>query len=374
MRRSNAPTLQDVAREAGVSAMAVSVVLNGARSATRVSAATRLRIEEAAARLSYRPNAAARGMKRRRMEAIGVVATVNGYLLDVLGGILEAAAERGQNTTVFSVSDWHRDERRILGFCDGRVDGMILAGPQISPAFAETLGQHVPFVAIHPAEIHGGVWRVDVDNEGGAYAVVRHLTGLGHRRIAHLAGPPGQAGAHERTAGYRRALAEAGIAYDDRLVAEAFFTSHGGRAATAGLLGAAPAAGAPPFTAVFCANDASAVGCLEALAERGLRVPEDVSVAGFDDAFLARMTIPQLTTARQPFGELGRRAVGMLLAQIEDGVGPAPTGGGAPEEAPAARTDILDVGLVVRASAGPPPSVVPARESVAACGAAGAPK
>lgn len=351
MRRSNAPTLQDVAREAGVSAMTVSVVLNGARSATRVSDATRLRIEEAAARLSYRPNAAARGMKRRRMDTIGVVAVVNGYLLDVLGGVLEAASGRGQNTTVFSVTDWRKDERRILGFCDGRVDGMVLVGPRLDPAFAESLGQHAPFVAIHPAEPVPGVWRVDVDNEGGSCSVVRHLIGLGHRRILHLAGPLDLSGARERLQGYRRALAEAGIPYDERLIAEAFFTSHGGQRCVSRLLDSVP--GPPPFTAVFCANDASAVGCLEALAERGVRVPEDVSVAGFDDAFMARMTIPQLTTARQPFDQLGRRAVELLLAQIESGISPAPDAGG--EEGDAPRTEILDVELVMRSSVGPPP-------------------
>ncbi|HVK06254.1 MAG TPA: LacI family DNA-binding transcriptional regulator [Armatimonadaceae bacterium] len=353
MRRGNAPTLQDVAREAGVSAMAVSVVLNGARSATRVSDATRVRIEEAAARLSYRPNAAARGMKRRRMDTIGVVAVVNGYLLDVLGGILEAASARGQNTTVFSVSDWQADERRILGFCDGRVDGVVLAGPHLTPDFAATLGRHAPFVAVHPAELHAHVWRVDVDNAGGAYAVVRHLIALGHRRIAHLAGPLRQAGARERLDGYRRALAGEDIPYDERLVAEAFFTSHDGRTATARLLDAVAAEQVPPFTAVFCANDASAVGCLEALAERGLRVPEDVSVAGFDDAFLARMTIPQLTTARQPFGELGRRAVEMLLAQIEANAAPSDV----------SRTEVVGAELVVRASTAPPLSSSPRSDS-----------
>src|SRR5579875_3451633 len=126
MRRGNAATLQDVAREAGVAAMTVSVVMNGARSATRVSDATRARIQEAAARLRYRPNAVARGLSRRRMDTIGVVTKmdlkeINLYFLEVLNGILEVAAQHGQNTTVFSVTDWQGDEKRLLQFCDSRV-------------------------------------------------------------------------------------------------------------------------------------------------------------------------------------------------------------------------------------------------------------
>lgn len=327
--------------------MTVSVVLNKSRSGTRVSEAARLRIEETAARLQYRPNAAARGMKRRRMDTIGVVAVYNGYLLDVLGGILEAAAEREQNTTVFSVKDWDKDERKMLRFCDGRVDGVILIGPCISDTFAETLGQHAPFVSVHPGEPQEGVWRVEVDDEGGAYEVVRHLISLGHRQIAHLAGPLHLSNARERLLGYRRALEEAGIPFDEALVAQGGYVSGESREPMAQLLDAER--GSPFPTAIFCANDSSAVGCLEALAERRLRVPEDISVAGFDDAYVASMTIPQLTTARQPFGELGRRAVEMLLEQVE-GASAASSGG-----VMTPRAEIVDSKLVVRASTGPPP-------------------
>ena len=145
MRRSNAPTLQDVAQKSGVTAMTVSVVLNGANSATRVSPATRARIIAAATELHYRPSGVARGLSRRRMDIIGIVAIVshaerNLYFLEILTSILEAAARQGQNTTVFSIKDWEADESRILQLCDGRVDGMIFVAPQrLRSEFAESL-------------------------------------------------------------------------------------------------------------------------------------------------------------------------------------------------------------------------------------------
>ncbi len=345
MERSSAPTLQDVAREAGVSAMTVSAVLNGARSGTRVSAATRVRIEEAAARLLYRPNAAARGLSRRRMDTLGVAAAIDGavnlYFLEVLNGILEAAARHGQNTTIFSVSDWAGDAERILGFCDGRVDGIVFIGPSLSEPFAEMLGRRSPFVTLHGAQSLPGTCSLDVDNEAGASMMVRHLIALGHRRIAHLTGGEDRPGARRRLAGYRRALTEAGLPADDALVLHGGFTAEAGRRLMADLLdrpGPAP-------TAVFCANDASAYGALETMAARGLRAPRDISVGGFDDLMLAQMTTPHLTTVRQPFREMGRRAVELLLLQINPPEGDAP----APPVA-----QVFDVELVVRASTGAP--------------------
>jgi LacI family transcriptional regulator len=379
MRRSTAPTLQDVAREAGVSAMAVSVVLNGARSGSRVSAATRQRIVEAAERLAYRPNAAARGLQRRRMDALGVVARfdgggVNTYLLDVLSGILEACAARGQSTTVLSVSDWG-DERRVLGLCDGRVDGMILIAPGLTDGFAATLQRHAPFVAIHADAAPPSVWGLDVENERGAYLATRHLIEHGHRRILYLAGPLEQQGPQQRLAGHRRALEEFGIAYDPALVHEVWFDAYHAHQLTLRLLDGGLVGPLP--TALFGANDAIAAGAMEALSERGLRVPDDVSVVGFDDAPESRMTTPRLTTIRQPFRELGGRAVDLLLEQIEADADNS-TGGGAWSSVqksdklaltagtppplsplPAPRTEVLDVELVVRASVGPPPSAPP---------------
>jgi LacI family transcriptional regulator len=381
MRRSNAPTLQDVAAQAGVTAMTVSVVLNGARSATRVSEATRLRIQEAAARLHYRPNAVARGLSRRRMDTIGIVSSIinsdddadlNLYFLEILNGILEAAAKHGQNTTIFSITDWSADESKILHFCDGRVDGMIFIAPQrLSPSFAEALQHHTPFVTMHANDLLPRTYNLDIDNEGGAYEAVRYLISQGHRRIAHFPGQLKFQGARQRFDGYRRALAEANIPFDDSLILEGEYNQASGKARATQIL---TDRRINPFpTAIFCASDDIAAGCLEVFLGNGLRVPEDISLVGYDDVLTARMTTPPLTTVKQPFRGLGSRAVEMLMPQISNGI--VPTIGATrtakestfPEEPDAAQhvviaaepdvphTEVFDVKLVVRGSVGTPP-------------------
>ncbi len=317
MRRSNAPTLHTVAEEAGVTAMMASVVLNGARSSTRVSEATRARILEAAARLGYRRNAAALGLSRRTMNAIGVTAIVDGseinyYFLEVLNGILEAAGH-GQNTTIFSITKWSEDEGRVLECCDGRIDGMILIGPQLSEGFARAFGGHTPFVTIHANCSLPGVPRIDIDDEGGAYDMTRYLIGLGHRRLLHITGGT-HSGALARTQGYKRAVREAGLPADCARIIEGDFNIGSGRRATRELLRQRDVMPLPD--AIFCASDAVAFGCIETLQSAGVRVPLDVSVAGFDDVPLARMTRPLLTTMRQPFRQMGQRAVELLPSQI----------------------------------------------------------
>lgn len=354
MRRSNAPTLQDVAREAGVSAMTVSVVLNGARSATRVSEATRARIIEVAQRLRYRPNAAARGLQRRRMDTLGVIALVDGgelnlYFLEVLNGVLEGAAARGQNTTIFSISNWEKDEARLRQFCDGRVDGMILIGPVMRDEVAESLLHHTPYVTIHDNSHRSYSWNLDIDNEDGAYQIVKHLIDQGHRRILHFTGLS-HSGALERLAGYRRALAEAGIPLDDSLVIPCGFSESLGYRKMLELLDQARLDPLP--TAVFGASDAIAAGCITALNQRNLRVPEAMSVVGFDDTLAARTTTPPLTTIRQPFRALGRRSVEMLLSQIEASAATHPDSE-SPELKP--HTEVFAVELIQRGSVGPPP-------------------
>lgn len=322
MRRGNATTLQDVAREAGVAAMTVSVVVNGSRSATRVSDATRERILDAARRLSYRPNAAARGLVQRRMETIGVVGQiettdVNVYFIEVLTGVLEAATRLEQNTTVFTVSNWTTDEDRILRFCDGRVDGLILVAPiNMNPEFSERLLRYTPFVMLHSNSVPANIDDLDVDNEGGSYAAVRHLTELGHRRIAHFAADLALEGPRLRLAGYRRALEDAGIAYDDRLVFHGSFSEKSGRSRVHRLLELTEA---DRPTAIACVNDEVACACIDELAKAGFTVPGDFSITGFDDAPMARMTQPPLTTIRQPLRNMGRYAVERLRFRIEEG-------------------------------------------------------
>lgn len=322
-----AATLADVGREAGVSAMAASAVLNGARTSSRISPETRERILTAATRLRYRPNAAARALAERKMNTIGVAALfdesgdLNHYFLEVFNGVIEAAAHHNQNTTVFTLHDWEQDFGRLNGFCDGRIDGLILVGPIISKETAKHLPEHTPFVALHANVPIPGVLNIESDEETGAYEMVRYLITNGHRRILHMAGQSGLLGAERRLSGYRRALASARIPFDPALVVEAGFSASVGRRALSDWLKKNKKDALPD--AIFCASDPMAVGCLEALSEAGIRVPEDISITGFDDSLAARTTNPQLTTVRQPLRVMGMKAVECLLARIQQHQGQA---------------------------------------------------
>lgn len=315
-----AATLADVGRIAGVSAMAASAVLNGAQTSSRISPETRGRILAAAAELAYRPNAAARALANRRMDTLGVAAVItdgelNHYFLEVFNGIVEAAARRDQNVTVFALHDWARDTARLHRFCDGRIDGLILLAPTFRASPAD-LPAHTPFVSIHANLALPGVLNIESDEERGAYEVTRRLLVQGHRRILHLAGPEGLLGPQRRIRGYQRALASLHQDFDPALLVPAGFSAAEGRQALRDWLrGAAAKAGRPD--AIFCVNDSVAIGCVEALAEAGLRVPDDVSVAGFDDSLAARLCVPQLTTVRQPLRAMGARAVEVLLNRID---------------------------------------------------------
>ncbi|MEO5960330.1 MAG: LacI family DNA-binding transcriptional regulator [Opitutaceae bacterium] len=346
-----AATLADVGRAAGVSAMAASTVLNGARTSSRIAAGTRARILEAALRLRYRRNAAARALVNQRMDTLGVAVVIQGgalnnYFLEIFNGILDAAARYDQNTTVFVLHDWGHDPERLHNLCDGRIDGLILVAPTITRKASKLLPAHTSFVAIHSNEQLPNVVNIETDEERGAYEIVRFLIAQGHRRILHLTGPEDVIGAQRRIRGYKQALVNARIPFDSALLVPGGFTTPDGREAMRGWL--KQHAGEPLPQAVFCGNDASAIGCLEGLAELGLRVPEDISVAGFDDTLAARTTVPQLTTVRQPLRAMGRRAVEVLLASID--------GRQSPNEPVSPENIVFPVDLVPRASVGPPPT------------------
>jgi LacI family transcriptional regulator len=326
MRRSPAPTLKDVAELAEVSIMLASVVLNGARSSARVSDATRTRIKEAAEQIGYRRNALAHALARNLVDTIGVVtsaisAEMNPYFLELFYGIMAAAAQYRQNVTVLSIDDWHQDHDRIMQFCDGRVDGIVFMAPESLPQpLFESFQSHTPFVTLHSHLQRDDVCNIDIDNDRGAYLIVQHLIAQGHRRIAHFSGNPRLMEAQARIDGYHRALQEAGILREYALILQANYSLEGGRRRTVELLEQTPPTELP--TAIFCCNDTTAYGCLETLTSHGIRVPEQISVVGFDDSLMARLTQPALTTVCQPFRQMGMRAVDRLLPKIRNDIEP----------------------------------------------------
>ncbi|MDQ8185098.1 LacI family DNA-binding transcriptional regulator [Pelagicoccus sp. SDUM812002] len=315
-----APTLADVGLKAGVSAMAVSAVLNGSNSSVRISEETQERIRKAAAELRYRPNIAARALVNRRMNTIGTLIVLDGlelnhYFLEVFNGIIAGAAQHNQNVTVFTLRTWSEAREQLERAFDGRIDGMILIAPILEEEFTNGMSADMPCVSLHSNVGIEGVVNLESDEEKGAYDMVSLMVAKGHRRIMHLAGPKGLLGAERRISGYKRALADAGIELDETLLKSMAYSDEHARNVMKKWLQENPRDALPE--AIFCANDQMALGCVEALLSEGIRVPEDVSVAGFDDTLVARVTVPPLTTVRQPLREMGVEAVSLLLKRIE---------------------------------------------------------
>jgi LacI family transcriptional regulator len=318
-RRSDAPTLLDVARAAGVSEAAASSALNGGRrSSARVSAETCKRVMAAAQELGYRPNASARALANRRTNTLGFVTHILGeepnlYFLEVFSGVMQRATAAGQTTSVFTLSNWAEAPVRIPSFCDGRVDGLILLAPDLEDDRLAWLPPQTPLVSVHADSPVAGVVNIGTDNEAGACEMVRRLLALGHRRILHVGGPKGFAMTDQRVEGYLRAHAEAGVKPAPGHVVRAPLSVDGGREAMQEWMRRHRGRRFPE--AVFGCNDAIAFGCIETLRSHGLRVPVDVSVVGYDNTYMARSA--HMATVHQPLHEIGRRAVETLLQRIE---------------------------------------------------------
>lgn len=325
-----APSIRDVAKAAGVSHMTVSRVLNAH---PNVSEATRQRVEQAIAELRFRPSRTARALVHGTSRVIGVVEATGGRQYgpaSTIAAIEDAARAEGYSVMIAAIDATSPGSgaAAVEHLLDQGAAGLILVGPGASASEGVTdAAVGVPLVVMHAAEGAGAGPAEQV--EGGRIAA-RHLLELGHTAIAHLAGPTGWVEAEARARGFAAELAEARRSPVARV--EGDWTSDSGFR-----LGRELLAGAE-LTAVFCANDQMALGMLHAAREAGIAVPAELSVIGFDDVPEAAHYAPALTTLRQDFAALGRRAIAALLAQLGRGVlpGPAPT----PE-------------LIVRESTGP---------------------
>jgi DNA-binding LacI/PurR family transcriptional regulator len=237
----------------------------------------------------------------------------NLYFLEVFSGVIQGATAAGQTAAVFTLSSWDEAPARIPALCDGRVDGLILLGPRLPDDGALWLPKHTPVVSVQADRPVSGAVNVESDDEIGAYEMVSRLLAMGHRRILHVGGPPEFSGAKLRAAGYLRAHVDAGVTPAPAHLIQAPLSIDGGRAALEQWLRRQQ--GRPLPDAVFGCNDAIAIGCMEALRARGIRVPDDVSVVGYDHTLMARWL--HLATVHQPLHEIGRRAVEVLLQWIE---------------------------------------------------------
>lgn len=310
--RTRRPTIVDVADRAGVSKSLVSLVM---RDSPRVGKDSRDAVLEAARELGYLPNAAARSLVRRTSGVLGCILSDlhNPFFADVADGI-EEAAESGGYRALLSAGflDARRETNAVDTLLQLRADGLILLGPMMRTAAITEAARHVPVVVVGRAMTSRSLDSVSNDDRAGAAMVVDHLADLGHRDIAHIhAGSAG--GAHGRRLGYQSAMERRGLADRVRQVAGSF-NEAGGRSAMRSMI-----EGGDLPTAVFVANDFAAIGALEALDVAGFRVPDDISVVGYDDMSFSHNARIGLTTVAQPSAEIGRSAVNLLLERVEAG-------------------------------------------------------
>ncbi len=305
-------TVRQVAEHAGVSIATVSRVINGHAD---VSARTREAVQRVLREHGYQANSRA---QQRSTGLVGVAVPMvhPSYFAAILSGAAEALFEHDMQVVLCPTRHSHAREVSLLDrLADGGADGAILVLPEESgDELRELADQGLRFVVVDPrTETAEGISVVCAAHSAGAAHVTRHLLDLGHRRIGVIGGPRGWVATEERLRGHHAALAGRGVLPDPALVRYSDFRLDGGAEAASQLL-AVP----DPPTAIFAFNDAMAIGAMRAAMARGLRVPADVSVAGFDDTGEAAITTPALTTVRQPLAELGRTAVSILLRQLEN--------------------------------------------------------
>jgi LacI family transcriptional regulator len=328
-------TIAMVAQEAGVSAATVSRILNGT---AVVNDAKKKAVDDAVAKLGYVPNPMARGLAGGRTLSIGVVtqAIDSPFYGAALRGIEDQLDPAGYSP-LFVSGHWATDiETRCIDvLLSRRVDGIVVLTGRLTDAALRKFAKQVPLVVTGRALQEPGLFSLDFDNFEGGRLATRHLLELGHQRVAFIAGDADHPDVSERLRGYRDALAEAGLPFDPNLVVQGEYHEESGLQAVTTLLSRGV-----HFTALFSTNDQMAIGAAHGLQQHGLRVPEDVSLVGFDDLPTSRYALPPLTTIHQPAYEMGQLAAEAMLALI---------GGNTPTQVlPAPR-------LIVRSSTGPLP-------------------
>ena len=310
------PTIDDVARLAGVSIKTVSRVFNRA---PNVRGATRDKVVAAAESLDYQPNLSARQLASNRTYLVGMLydrpdpRNENDYLTAVHSGSLQACQEAGYHLLINPCQADSPDLVRDVVGLTRQIDGFIVLQPLSD---SETLNRlllenKVPCVRVSQRPFDGFPW-ISVADTDAADGMTEHLIELGHRRIGFIVGHPEHGQSHDRLVGYRRALDRHNIEFDDHLVEQGRFDYESGRSCARSLLSAS----SPP-TAIFASNDPMAMGVLSAAHEMGFEVPRELSVAGFDDSPMARHAWPPLTTVRQPIAEVAKLATQELMKQLE---------------------------------------------------------
>lgn len=318
MDKSPTITIFDIAQASGVSYSTVSRVLNGFEF---VKADTRQRVLKVAEDLGYVANLQARSLAGGKSKIIGVLvpSLENGYISAIAQGIDEELTKAGYDLMLYTTHHKQGKEAQYAKtIASGLTDGLLLMVPlipssQLESNYLTALRQKgFPYVLIDQTDAANQSTVVDSNNRQGAYEAITYLIKLGHKRIGFITGNMEINAARERLEGYKTALKENNLAFEKSLVVKGDFTQRAGYEAAKELLQLQQ-----PPTAIFSPNDLAAFGVMEAIREAGLRIPEDMSVIGFDDLPQASLTYPKLTTVRQPLQEMGKVAVKLLLEQIE---------------------------------------------------------
>ncbi len=337
------PTIKDVARASGVSTATVSYVLNGTRA---LPPETQERVRRVVRELNYHPSAVAQGLNHKRLNTLGLLFGVvdspglvaDPYASGVLQGVLAAATQAGYNVT-FITEPWRTAAASAPRFLDGRTDGVLVVAPDTDADIVPGLAAlDLPLVTVSFDGTPHGVPSVDVDNARGAEMALLHLLGLGHRRIAHLSGPPSLYSSVIRCRQFREMLHGAGIQTPGEYLIASDYGAADSYAQARRLL-----AGPEPPTAIFAANDAIALAVLAAARDACVPVPGRLSVVGFDDVSAGAVVRPALTTVHQPLAALGQTATRLLVRRM------------AGETVPGEIT-LLEPTLIVRETTAPPSS------------------
>jgi LacI family transcriptional regulator len=348
--RTRRPTIFDVARLSGVSYSTVSRVVTGH---VNVKSATRERVQAAMAELGYVAHVTARALAKGRAQAIGLLAQEidNPFFSVVIRGVDQEVSVADYDLLLCTThSRRGREAEYVARLAHGMVDGLLIVLPTGLPEYVTQLrAERYPFVLIDHDSEAPGCTVVNAANRTGTREGIAYLIGLGHRRVGFITGREDVGATHQRLAGYREALTEAGIGVDERLIVPGDFLEARGRAAGLELLSLRR-----PPTAIFTSSDAAAFGVLAAARQAGLRVPEELSVLGFDDIVEASSVGVGLSggvglsTVRQPLREMGRVAVQRLMSLLAD------------RSRPASRV-VMETELVVRGTTAPPPPAPGAR-------------
>ena len=307
-------TIKDIAKLSSVSTATVSKVINGKDS--DISSVTREKVKKIIEEQNYSPNTVARSMITKKTKTIGLIIpdVRNPFFTDLTRGAEDVANERGYS--IFSCNtddDLNKEIRYINNLVEKQVDGIALAGAAVrNKELEEKLNIKVPIVSLdRNVYFKGIVGKIEVDGFSGAYDAVTYLIKLGHKKIMLLSGQLNTKPSIDRLEGYKEALFNNGIDFDDKLIIVGRYSSDFGYESMKSMTID------KDVTAIFCANDLIAIGAMNALKEKGIRIPQDISIVGYDDIYISSLVTPPLTTVRQPSYEIGYMAIETLINILE---------------------------------------------------------